>query len=1216
MKKINSLRFKWMILILSVTSIALIILGTSNYIISKNNLMERLEGQYLTLIINSSKNLQDWLNIRYQEANILQDDPILRNGTLDEKLKRLNEPSITKDKHTLGIADLEGNMTLLNGEVIDVSMRENYNRALNGEISWSEPFISLMDERSIFTLYVPLYDENNKIHSLIGFAFSTEEVFRTFLQSEDVPEAIHVQVINSKGELAFNRSAVYNQQPENSQYRFLQNEAYTSLLNNGQGYIHINEEEFTGTLFYKQLIFTDVTDDRYIIYLVPEEIISKPLKDLFFSTITGLIITEILLGFLIYIISSRLIINRLKTILETTEKVANGFLKVSPIDVKGKDELSQIASSVNKMTETLINLFEPFETIISNNEYAMIVTDKNLDITNFNTYAEILTGYSSSDVVGQKNLLDFLCPEEVDLRGGRNNVIELILDSHHKVWTVCDKKCSKLPTELNSNKMVSQDGKLKGYVFLAKDISNQINQRVTTERLLSIVENAKDYIVSFNSDGEILYFNKALLKALNEVSLGKKRYLKDYISVSTQLRVMEGLKIAAEQGYYEVETEITSVEGKSIDASIVMVSHKRKESNETFYSAIIRDISVLKEAHRKQEIAIHQVQEANQAKSLFLAKMSHEIRTPLNGVIGLSEILKSTNLQETQKDYVDKILLSSRLLLNLINDILDFSKIEAGKVVMVKKEFNLHEMIKRLSTTTGVLIDSKPVSPIFDVDLNIPIVLVGDDLKVEQVLMNLISNAIKFTEDGYITLEVRIKKSYKNELLLQFNIIDTGIGMTQEEINKLFKEFSQLDGSINRKYGGTGLGLIISKNFIEKMGGHLSVNSEKGKGSTFSFIIPFYLTPRKQVMNISVENATILLIEKDDLLRQNIEKMMVNIGTAISVSSWDQVEEEIKNNSFTHCLVDLDLDEIDMKQWKWLYQESVKRNIYTIGYTRIYKKERVKNQLEDRIPNALLTLPLNMIELYEAVEFKKGKEIAQNANKIGNSDKILVVEDNQINQEVISTNLKNRGYIVQLANNGQQALQILNREHGIALIIMDIHMPGMNGYETTAKIRELQGYEQIPVIAITADLTAFKDEKASLFHAFLSKPIDSELMFSTISMMLSNWDEHSNVIDWEEARNRLNGKEQILIKLLKSFETNNDTTVDRIRECIEQEDYEKARLLVHTLKGASANLSLLSVCKRVTQLEDYLVKRDVNMNTALLLLEESLIHAFDYINTL
>ncbi|MFV8828975.1 ATP-binding protein [Alkalihalobacterium sp. APHAB7] len=1209
-KKVNSLRFKWVALIITITSFALVTVGTANYLFSKNSLLDKLSEQYLSHAIYNSKNLEDWIQIRIEEGTMLQRDPVMINGTLEQKLQRLNDQYLLKDKQSIGIAELNGNLTLTNGQKIDVSMRENYLRSLQGEISIAEPFKSTFFNEYIFTVYVPLFDEEGTVTSSIGFAFDANEIFEKYLQVNSVPKETEVIVLNNNGSILYNKNNAF----KDLNFLEIQN-LQRKLKADGTGTLSIQNKKFSGQVFYTQLY-----NRWHVIYAVPESVINEPIKKLFLSTLFVILVTVTLLGLLIVFISHSLVIKRLEEIIRITGQVANGQLKVPSIPTSGSDELSLIANSVNKMTNNLINIFEPFETIVKSNEYAMIVTDPNLKITSFNEYAEKLTGYSGDEVMNNLSIVDLLCPYELEERGGAKPFLKLVIEKHFISWEFCDKEQNRKATEINVNEIVTQEGLLKGYVFLVKDISDYINQMVTNERLLSIVENAKDYIISFNNNGELLYLNKVAIESLNDVGTtrDKKRFLKDYVTASTHTSFTNGIQAAAKHGFVEMETTITGAKGNSFDASMVIVSHKNFKNNEVYFSAIIRDITALKEAQRKQDLAIEQVKEANQAKTLFLAKMSHEIRTPLNGVIGLAELLQNTDLQKSQRDYVDKITLSSQILLNLINDVLDFSKIEADKVLLVEEEFCIHEMIKRLSSTTGVLLNTKPIDIIFDVDRHIPANLIGDPFRLEQILMNLVQNAIKFTEKGLITLTVSAHKIHDMEYALTFQVSDTGIGMSKLEMQGLFREFTQIDETINRRYGGTGLGLFIVKTLVEKMGGNLIVESEKGRGSILTFQLFFKSGTVKNELQLAMpENTNILIIDKNPIFVEQLRKMLPITVNSIYVPTWNKVNKILEEYAFTHCIFNLNLDHIEIEKWIWLSIELKQRKIDTIGYTKIFEKELLLNTLKGSVPDHIVALPLNIKEVYEVLQSTEPLKPTEPVKETPTINKILIVEDNSINQEVVRGILSDGNYTIEVVDSGKDTLKLLEENNSFDLILMDIHMPEMNGYETTTKIKEIPIFKTTPIIALTADLTIFSDNKRDLFDAFITKPIDRQLLVETIEFLLNrnvNQENNEGIIDWEEAVHRLGGKYKILNKLLKDFRTENESIVQTIKEKIEKEQYEEARKIVHTIKGASANLSLKVLYNRANELEKCIIKRDPNMFTSLLLLHLSLEKAFKYID--
>ena len=512
---------------------------------------------------------------------------------------------------------------------------------------------------------------------------------------------------------------------------------------------------------------------------------------------------------------------------------------------------------------------------------------------------------------------------------------------------------------------------------------------------------------------------------------------------------------------------------------------------------------------------------ANLAKSEFLARMSHEIRTPMNAIIGMSHLMEGTQLTPRQDEYLSAISGSATDLLRIINDILDFSKIEANKLEIDHHDFNLDHMIDNMSSLFNVSLKDNPVEIIYDIEDKLPRNLKGDGERLRQVLLNLISNALKFTHRGHVILEARTLRSDTEQIFVKFRVIDTGIGMSNEQVELLFKPFSQADGSTSRRYGGTGLGLSISKRLIELMDGEISVESIKNVGTVFSFYLPFKFgvldKPVSEVGKEAIEKMRALIVDDDEVSREVLSRTVASLGlhTTVAVNGKEAVNKvfstKTKVQKYDVIFMDYRMPELDgvtaAKLIKSDKELPYAPTVVMVSGCDYHTVEDVDSGAVDMFLNK----PVSRSRLFDTLAelFGKGEvEVGQAVNTYGLSLErlrginVLLVEDNIVNQKVAEGILKKQGVTVVIANHGLEALDVINRSESqdIDVIFMDMEMPELNGYETTKEIRQLKEWNNVPIIAMTAH--AIKGDRERCLSAgmdgYVSKPISPKFLYQTV----------------------------------------------------------------------------------------------------------------------
>lgn len=653
------------------------------------------------------------------------------------------------------------------------------------------------------------------------------------------------------------------------------------------------------------------------------------------------------------------------------------------------------------------------------------------------------------------------------------------------------------------------------------------------------------------------------------------------------------------------------------------------------------DISGIKSVAEEMEKAKETAERANQSKGEFLANMSHEIRTPINAIVGMANLCLKTELTQKQKRYIKVIDSSSQALLGVINDILDFSKIDAGKLTVERIPFDLQDVLTSLADMFAYRAYDKDLEFIINLPANIPTRLIGDPLRLNQVLVNLISNAIKFTEDGEINVAVNLLDSSRDNVLLRISVTDTGIGMDEEQRANLFKAFTQADTSTTRKYGGTGLGLAISRRLILLMGGDIGVTSAAGQGSTFYIEVELPLQTEQdnshhQYLLQKLKGVRILAIDDNLSTREMLYEMLRSYQVDVKVCRTAEQALQVfqlsveDNNPYQLVLVDWRLPGMDGLEFCQKITERYAEDIRPkMTLATGYYAEELSEKAKQAGVNDIISKPFTASTLGRSLTSTLVQHELPDENDADNSDgipesilraPILVVEDNEINQQVAREILSSHKFKVDIAENGQLAVEAVHNKN-YSLVLMDIQMPVMDGLKAARTIRTDFNYQQLPILAMTANAMSGDEERslAAGMQGHIAKPIDEKQLIKAIVKWAVPGDYTNNQqqekvpepkqeeapkspvripqvkgIEFEAALKRLQYNVELYLKLVEQLYETYQGSATKVSDFITRGQHESARRYFHSLKGAAANLGFTQLQSKAADLEQFMAEGNID----------------------
>ncbi|NVK22101.1 MAG: two-component sensor histidine kinase BarA [Kangiellaceae bacterium] len=716
------------------------------------------------------------------------------------------------------------------------------------------------------------------------------------------------------------------------------------------------------------------------------------------------------------------------------------------------------------------------------------------------------------------------------------------------------------------------------------------------------------------------------------------------------MKMAEGVnKIKDGNLHTRIQSE-ASAELQTLQTGINLMAENLEHSQEEMQVAVEQATEDLRETletlevnNLELDIARRQALEASRIKTEFLANMSHEIRTPMNGVIGFTDLLLKTELNNKQKDFLFDIKRSASSLLSIIDDILDYSKIEAGKMSLERYPFDLRECVDDVFRILGPNANKKGLELVPLIYSDVPKALLGDPLRIKQIITNLVNNAIKFTKSGSVELYAEVESENKQGLKLKIQVKDSGIGLSQQQQQNLFKAFSQADATTKREFGGTGLGLVISKSLVERMGGTIGIKSEVGEGSTFWFTLQCEQaesTPEDGISSEFLSRKSVLVFDPHHATRLAMTQMLED--WQMQVSSFDKIEDLITEiDLYTQSGKSIELIIIGGQRFRRRQQQleyicniaDSQLNCPVISYSMASESDYLE-QLQKLGVSRAMTKPVTHRSLYNALiellrsssaelpETEESKTI--DASQLQNSY-VLAVDDNPANLRLVSTLLEDLGINVDTAESGMQAVS-LSKDKVYDAILMDIQMPEMDGLEATRTIRANRTNIKTPIIALTAH--AMANEREQLLEAgmddYMTKPVsEQDLVNMLVKWTLATNDldpapqksqknqQKEQSLDWELSLKLANNNSQLAKDMLQMLVETNQETSQSIHAAYQAQDFEQLLYHVHKLHGASCYVGTPKLKHLSYQYETKLKKQQYNQ---LETLHVDLLEELDIIN--
>ncbi len=780
--------------------------------------------------------------------------------------------------------------------------------------------------------------------------------------------------------------------------------------------------------------------------------------------------------------------------------------------------------------------------------------------------------------------------------------------------------------------------KARAELALALKLALDIGERVRAQQALAdqnafqqvLLDTIPNPVFYKGADTRFLGFNRAYEETFGvrrEELVGKRVLDLDYLPEADRLAYQrEDEEAIAAGGSVRREMRIPFADGAMHETLYYVSGFRRADGSPGGLVGTFVDISEQKAVERALAAAKEAAVEATLLKSDFLANMSHEIRTPMNAIVGLSHLALTTELTPRQRDYMGKIQQASQHLLGIINDILDFSKIEAGKLSIEQTDFDLSAVLENVAALIREKAEAKGLELLFDVASDVPQDLVGDPLRLGQILVNYANNAVKFTEAGEVGIRVRLLAEDAGEAFLRFEVRDTGIGLTQEQIARLFQSFSQADTSTTRRFGGTGLGLAISKRLAELMRGEVGVESTPGEGSTFWFTARLRKSRKRHRVLLpdpDLRGRRVLVVDDNESARTVLTDMLAAMSFSVEAAASGQEAlsaleaAQGKNQPFEVVLLDWQMPGMDGLETAERIRARYNAPPPHLVMVTAFGREEVLRGADDGGFEAVLLKPVTPSLLFDTLMralggFREERRQAPDGQAGQPSHpgqgRLLVVEDNEVNQQVARELLTQAGYTVDVAENGEVALEMVQRTP-YDLVFMDMQMPVMDGLAATIAIRKLPGFATLPIVAMTANAMRQDREKclAAGMNDFVAKPIDPQALFAVLTAWIAPGAGQDPVpdapiqaapppppvqtldgIDVAAGLGRVGGNAALYDRLLEKMGQEFPAVPERVRTALAAGDRAAAEIAAHSVKGAAGNVGADELARAAGELENAL----------------------------